>query len=271
MSAVEAFQPPVLTDLQQRLIESFRRDGIAITSFPELFGEDLWSEARADVAPFVREQEERLRELGPRPMKKDEFIQRRYLRADAKARFALGNIWLRIGISPNVLTIVNSYRGQLTRLHYVDNWFTVPYAGAEKRIASQRWHRDPEEPHVVKVFLYLSDVDEGSGPFEYVKGSFGGGRYGDLYPWGCGVSRVRDEEIDDAVAQEDRVVLTGGAGTMFFCDTGGFHRGGFAKTAPRVLAIWSYVSPTPGKGHRFDLELGDGELELAAEARAALA
>jgi hypothetical protein len=53
------------------------------------------------------------------------------------------------------------------------------------------------------------------------------------------VKRPPEDEIERAVASGDRVVMTGPAGTMFFCDTGGFHRGGFAKRMPRVLAMWS--------------------------------
>jgi hypothetical protein len=271
MNEPDRFERPTLTDLQQTLVTSMRRDGLAVTRFPDLFGDELWNEVRADIQPFVREQEAELRGSARRPMKKDEFIQRRYLRMKPKVRFGLENPWFRIGVSEPMLGIVNSYRGQYTRLHYVDNWFTVPYPHAEQRIASQLWHRDPEEDHVVKVFLYLSEVDEDAGPFEYMKGSPAGGRYGDLYPWGCGVKRPPEEDIEQAVDPQDHVVVTGAAGTMFFCDTGGFHRGGFARAHPRVLAMWSYVSPAAGKGHRFEVDLEGREAELPAEALAALA
>ena len=33
------------------------------------------------------------------------------------------------------------------------------------------------------------------------------------------------------------------AGTLLFCNTAGFHRGGFSTTAPRVLATATYSSP----------------------------
>jgi ectoine hydroxylase-related dioxygenase (phytanoyl-CoA dioxygenase family) len=46
-----------------------------------------------------------------------------------------------------------------------------------------RWHRDYNDQHLVKVFVYLVDVDEGTGPFEYVPGSARGGRYADIWPW----------------------------------------------------------------------------------------
>jgi phytanoyl-CoA dioxygenase PhyH len=264
-------QAPPLGDLQQQLLDSLRRDGIATVDCRELFGEELWAEAQADVAPFVAAETALLDQLGDRPENKDEYIVRRYMRQKPRVPFTLASPWLRIGISDASLGIVNAYRGQPVQLFYLDNWFTRPYAGADERIASQRWHRDPEEEHVVKVFLYLSDVTEGAGPFEYVKGSPPGNRFGHLWPWGEGKAKPTDEEMAGAAPAEERVTLTGPAGTMIFCDTSGFHRGGFAKTTPRVLSIWSYVSPGAAKGHRFEVDLEGREAELSPEARAALA
>ena len=58
---------------------------------------------------------------------------------------------------------------------------------------------------------------------------------------------------------------------MFFCDTSGFHRGGFARTKPRVLSMWSFVSPDYPKHRRFKVDVAGRESELSADARAALA
>jgi len=264
-------QAPPLGDLQQQVVDSLRRDGIAVVDFRDLHGEELWAEAQADVAPWVEEQKAALASLGDRPEGKDDFIVRRYMRQKPRVPFTLASPWLRIGISDTQLGIVNAYRGLQTSLFYMDNWFTQPFSGQEERIASQRWHRDPEEEHVVKVFLYLSDVTEDAGPFEYVKGSPTGGRWGHLWPWAEGKAKPTDEEMAAAAPAEDRVTLTGPAGTMLFCDTGGFHRGGFAKTTPRVLSIWSYVAPGSKDGHRFEADLEGREAELSADARAALA
>jgi hypothetical protein len=259
-----------LSGVQQQVVDSLRQDGIAVADFRELYGQELWAEARADIAPFVDEQTAQLDVLVERPESKDEFIVRRYMRQKPKVPFTLASPWLRIGVSDTQLGIVNAYRGLQTSLFYMDNWFTRPYAGADERIASQRWHRDPEEEHVVKVFLYLSDVTEEAGPFEYVKGSPPGNRFGQLWPWGGGEKHPPEEEVAAAVPPEECVAMTGPAGTMIFCDTSGFHRGGFAKTTPRVLSIWSYVSPAAAKGHRFEVDLEGREAELTAEARAAL-
>ncbi len=268
-----AAQTPALGAAERDVVESLRRDGIAVVRYEELLPEPSWAELQSDVRPFVESTAESVRDAGPAPRTKDDVIVRRFTGGNGDggpARFDVASPWLRVGLSDTMLGIVNAYRGESTRLLYLDNWFTVPYAGAEERVASQRWHRDPEEEHVVKVFLYLSDVDEGAGPFEYVKGSSAGGRYGELWPWASGKLHPPEDELYTAVDPQDRVTLTGPAGTMLFCDTGGFHRGGFARTSPRILAIWSYVSPTSGRTQRFEVDAAGLE-SLSGQARAALA
>jgi hypothetical protein len=274
LDELPAFEAPALNEVQQRAVDSLRADGIAVVQFSELFDRAFWAELEADIARFVSEKAELLRTLGPKPATKEEFILRRFYskgKAAPKPIFSLSSPWLRLALSEAILDVVNTYRDQLTRLYYLDNWFTVPFTGADERIASQRWHRDPEEAHVTKVFLYFSEVDEESGPFEYVKGSPAGNRYGGFEPWGEGTKHPSEDKVNRETAVEDRVALTGPAGTMIFCDTGGFHRGGFAQTKPRILYASTYVSPSTGRDHRYEVEREDREAELPAQVRAALA
>jgi hypothetical protein len=273
--AAPPFDTPALNDAQQRVVDSLRDNGIAVIPFQDLFDESVWNELRADIKGFVDVTEEDLRTSGiTRKTKKDAIIRRRYLdraKGAPKPQLTLDNPWLRVVSSDTMLGIINTYRDQLTRLHYLDSWYTVPYPDADKRISSQRWHRDPEEAHVVKVFLYVNDVDEEAGPFEYVRSSTTGGRYGELWPWEEESSFYPPgDELMAAVAPEDVLTLTGAAGTLIFCDTGGFHRGGFARTKPRILFMCSYVSPATGKGHRFVLDFDGREAELSPAARFAL-
>ena len=268
-----SFAPPTLDVTQQRILEELRRDGISVLRYEELLDEPAPAKLQADVAPFVAQSEERARAAGPAPRKKSDFIIRRFVDKSDDApepTFTLDSVWLRVGASERVLDIVNSYRGEPTRLHHVDNWFTVPFSGADSRVGSQRWHRDPEEEHVVKLFLYLSDVDEDAGPFEYVRGSFAGGRYGHLWPWNKDDRYPPEAELYDSIDPADRVAVTGSAWTMLTCDTGGFHRGGFARTKPRVLATWSYVSLSKRGHRRFVVDLDRPEAELPDQVRTAL-
>jgi hypothetical protein len=259
---------PVLSPVQERVVEQLRRDGVAIVPFAELFADDArWEQAAADMGEFVADTEallpsmshdDRVAAFGKA------FLVRRYRvkKGEDRPTFGLDNPWVSMGASAQFLGIVNAYRGEPMRLHDIDNWYTVPDAEAA-RSASQRWHRDGWENHIVKVFTYFNDVDEEAGPFEYILGSAAGGRYGSLWPWEDKEVYPPQDELEAAVDATDCRSLTGGPGSIVFCDTSGFHRGGFARTRPRILSYHTYLSDTGQQHHRrkFDVEVDVAELD----------
>jgi hypothetical protein len=240
---------PSLDDLQRRLVADLRQDGIAITSFSELVGDsELWKALATDIDAFAEGAAADVSDQLEKPTgKRDYYVSRwaaRHRGSDRERQVSIDDPWLTLGLSNRMLDVVNAYRGLWTKLLSVDNVYTVPFPESEERVGAQNWHRDPEDLHVVKVFMYFSDVDDEAGPFQYVQGSVKGGRYGDAWPW-----RVRGGgypptgELEKLVAPSDRVSAKGRAGTIIFCDTSGWHRGGFAKSKPRTLSIHTYVSP----------------------------
>jgi len=262
-----------LTPAQTAVLETLRRDGIAIVPFAELVGDDaLWGRLADDVDRFVESAKERVRADLAAPTEKDDYLIRRYragkAAADAPgedARFAADSPWLSLAVDSGLLDIVNAYRGRATKVVDIDQWYTVPFQADHDRVASQRWHRDPEDQHVVKVFVYFSDVDAGAGPFQYVRGSAEGGRYGDLWPWGETDWYPPQDEFEAKIPADERVTATGPTGTVIICDTSGFHRGGFAETSPRVLGYHTYVSPTSDQRRKFTVDWSgtDGLTERA--------
>ena len=90
----------------------------------------------------------------------------------------LDDPWFRVVASHRLLDLANAYLEMWSKLEYVDVWYSVPQPAAAERISSQRWHRDYDDKHLLKVFLYLVDVDEQMGPFQFVAGSQPGGQYG---------------------------------------------------------------------------------------------
>jgi hypothetical protein len=259
-----------LDDVQQRVLDSLRSDGIALVAFDDLFADSaLWDGVLADVAEFVRDVEGRLPELRAREDAKA-YIVRRF---HTSTPFRLDHPLLRVGLSSRVLDVINAYRGELTELVGLDDWYTIPDPQGDERVASQQWHRDPWDNHIVKVFTYLSDVDEEAGPFEYVRGSAAGGRYGDLWPWIDAVEQgvyPPQEELIAAVDPADVLTATGPAGTMIVCNTSGFHRGGWAKSRPRVLSYQTYVSPQAKVKKRFRVDWASAGDDLSPAARHAI-
>jgi hypothetical protein len=58
----------------------------------------------------------------------------------------------------------------------------------------------------------------------------------DLYP--------PQEEFEERIPKSAQVALTAPEGSMIFCNTSGFHRGGYATgNRPRVMAVYNYSSP----------------------------
>jgi Phytanoyl-CoA dioxygenase (PhyH) len=271
----DTYTPPALTDVQQCVLDDLLSRGISTIGFDELIGDPvLWQELQADMDAFVARAVERVPAGLVRPEHKEQFLIRRFRppkqgTAMDDARLAADGPWLRFAVGDELLSVVNAYRGLQTRLVDFDHWYTVPFPEDYDRVKSQQWHRDPEDDHVVKVFLYFSDVDEEAGPFEYVPGSTEGGPYADLLPWGKSDSWYPSvEEFDRAVPDSARMLVTAPAGTIVVCDTSGFHRGGYARSKPRILSTHTYVSPSSTWGRRFEVEWRNND--LSEQARAAL-
>ena len=249
-SAAEPYEErPDLSGAQRLAIGDLRARGIAVATFDQLVGDEaLWRELEAEMEEFTTRAQEFVPKLA-QPKKKDQFLVRRWTPDKEGSviddpRIPWDSPWLRFAACDTLLDVVNSYRGVYTKLVGIDNWYTVPFPEADTRVQSQRWHRDSEDIHVVKCFLYFSDVDEDAGPFEYMPGSADGGRYGELWPWAPeGSVYPPQEELEARIPESDRLRLTGPKGTLILCDTGGFHRGGYARAKPRVLSMHMYISP----------------------------
>ncbi len=265
---------PELSGAQARVVDDLRREGFALAKVDELLGDrdgsELWKTASAAGRGFV--DGERVRK-GIERYRPGQSGGKDYLVRLNEARQTLGpdDPWLRIGLSPAFLDTVNAYLGLWSKLNYVDLWYTIPSPVERQAVASQRWHRDPEDQRLVKIFLYLADVDAGAGPLEYVRGSHGGGRYARMWPNpDPGTASYPPEgEVDAHIPESDRVVATGPAGTLVFCDTHGLHRGGLATGSPRVLANWAYVTPASIFARRFEVSWAPGSAGSAGLSEAA--
>src|ERR687888_2528638 len=219
--------PPELDETQQTVLDRLHEDGYATLPLSDLLADQtVWNELDANATTFIAETEAELaREqaggesaLRRRPGK--EFVVRKYAWG---VQLGLDDPWLRLGVNPRLLDIANAYLGMWSKLEYVDVWYTAP-AGSDERRASQRWHRDFNDRHLLKAFLYLVDVDEATGPFEYVPRSALGGELDQLWPWRpLGENYPPEDEFVRRVNGRS-VTFTAPKGTIIFCNTAGFHR-----------------------------------------------
>ena len=230
-----------------RVLATLNRDGVAITTVDRLFGQSAcYDELQSNVDRLERE---------------DLAEEIAALRANSDASAAIGHktfifpllgdyplfdpgtIYARFGLQKPILRIANAYFGMYTRLRYYNVWHT--FATQAEARESQLWHRDREDYLILKVFVYLSDVDESAGPFTYAVGSHPKGqlRPEPAYFLEGAVKRSRDEQMAAVAPRERWMKCVGPKGTIIFADTRGYHKGGEARGRDRIMYTCMFTSP----------------------------
>ena len=258
---------------QRTLVDQLRGAGLAKTMLSALLPDVDWTKLQAAAngwlaTPEVRESERAYRaamEGNGEHGSKDYLISLLGVRDEAVLE--VDSPWLSVFLHERLLAVVNGYLGVFSKLNAVDVWSTVPLVHDHDDSGSQRWHRDPDDRRLVKVFLYLNEVGPGSGALEYVAHSRPDDRYGRLWPQEFPIgSRPPRDELERLIDPRDRIECSGPAGTLLFVDTCGFHRGGRATTGRRVLATSTHVTPASIWPRRFQLS-GDIESVAGTEAQ----
>jgi len=237
-------EQPGLDEVQRRVVSEVESQGYSLLAFSDLFPEESrWQELEAMRDRFVTETEEDLAAGGQhvRVREGKEFVVRLH---SYGVTLGLDDPWFAVCASRRMLDIANAYLRMWSKLEYVDVWYSVPQPEGAQRISSQLWHRDYNDKHLLKTFLYLVDVDEEMGPFQYIPGSQPGGPYADAWPWKpLGQNYPTEEELEERIPASAVRTFVGPKASLLFCNTAGFHRGGFSTSAPRILATATYSSP----------------------------
>jgi hypothetical protein len=223
--------PVKLSALQERITADLQRDGIAYTHLDELFpGKAVLKELQDYIAPL----------LSSATAKTDKTFFKQMWPVVPELDFS--NPFVRRILDITVVQITNAYMQMYSTFYYLALNVTAPVGDAAP-VASQRWHRDPEDKRMLKMFIYLNDVDLEAGPFMFLKGSQYGGRYGDVFPQKPPQGVYPDAtELEKLIDTKDIHVCTGKAGAVIFADTSGLHKGGYAKTKQRIMFTGGFYS-----------------------------
>src|SRR6187551_928105 len=192
--------PAQLDELQLGILSDVREQGYSLRSFHDVVPDaSAWAGLLEQRDRFVASTEADLAAGGEhvrvRPGK--EFVVRLQ---SYGVELGPADPWFRAVSSRRLLDLAIAYLEMWSKLEYVDVWYSVPQAATAERISSQRWHRDYNDKHLLKVFLYLVDVDDEMGPFQYVAGSQPGGPYADAWGWQpLGQHYPTEEELEQRV------------------------------------------------------------------------
>jgi hypothetical protein len=178
-----------------------------------------------------------------------------YFPTQSNKELDLNNPIIQFYTSTFIIYVASKYLGYIPQMNEITIQKTTSNY-SDTPIQSQKWHRDPQEMRTLKIFLYLSDVDEECGPFIYVKGSSptSKSKFSKLFP------QIKPKgsypnafAIEKLTSKHDIFQATAPLGTIIFCDTAGIHKGGLAKSKNRIMATGFYPSFRYTAGRNFSL------------------
>jgi len=223
---------PNLGDQDERILGALRRDGIFITTLDAL---DLpGSAAMLRTATTLAE------DFAP----------------EARALAARGEVFMMVpphqivqnphvylwGLQDRLLDIAEAYLGLPPGYDGVSINYTIADG---REISTRKWHRDWEDRRMLKIAIYLHDVEDGGGPLQMIcrQDSVQNGSVAFSY------GLADDAEIARRFGPgyvKDIVSCEGPRGTVIFNDTARFfHRGKPAVTRDRAAIFYSYFSSRP--------------------------
>lgn len=257
----DAAGAPPLSEVGKRVVRDLRTNGVAFAHIDEFFGDDTFARMQRHFAELLAQSEARgaASKSGSKP-----YI----VRLGGDCKLENGDVVTRIVTHPELASIAGHYMGMVPRFSSTRLWHTVPTEG-EERIASQQWHRDYNDLKFTKIFLYLNDVDERSGPLEYIAGTHRDGPHGHVLEDCLDESGRRDYVKDHQMApygarlNPHKTACVGRAGTLSFVDTYGFHRGG--KCIDRCRDVFIIQFTTNANTMRPQYSIADDFNELDSD------
>ena len=239
-------KPKSLSGEGRRVLTDLNRDGIAITTASKLLSDfSVYHELKTEVERI----EQRLATELDQARKNAEGVAEHktfiFNLLGDRPTLNSDDIMVRFALQKELLQMANAYFGMLTHLRFYNVWHTFATQAPARR--SQLWHRDPEDHLILKVFVYLSDVDEGAGPFTYAPGTHLKGQIHQepecFREPNRQAKRSEDDQMAAVVPPERWIKGLGDAGTIIFADTRGYHKGGLARTHDRIMYNCMFTSP----------------------------
>ncbi len=144
-------------------------------------------------------------------------------------------------LEPKLLDIVENYIG----LPIIYQYFAMRRSLADGRYSGiRRWHLDWEDRRIIKIIIYLNDVNVGGGPYEYISRNITPEAIKKLNYYNLGY--VSDAEMAAAVPKSLWKSCLATKGSVIISDTSSvFHRAQPPTQKERFSITFCYTSATP--------------------------
>lgn len=159
-----------------------------------------------------------------------------------------------------ILKLVQDYLGSVPIIDIVTAWYSFPVGRSSSEAATQ-FHFDLDRSKWLKVFYFLSDVDEESGPHVFIQGSHRDNGIPKEF-LREGYTRFSDELVESRFSRDDWSVITAPAGTILIEDTRGLHKGLPVVSGHRAVLQFQYsvdLFGSPSHLSEYNKNVFDGE------------
>ena len=137
----------------------------------------------------------------------------------------------------SLLALAQRYLGTAPVHDLVAMWWSAAGPGGPSSEAAQLFHFDLDRLRFVKLFVYLTDVDDDAGPHQFVAGS-----HRHLPATFRADRRYETDDVRAAFGDDAVRTICGPRGTMFLADTKGLHRGCPVRHGHRLVFQMEWAS-----------------------------
>ncbi|MCD6067573.1 MAG: hypothetical protein K0S33_2399 [Bacteroidetes bacterium] len=151
-------------------------------------------------------------------------------------------------MDPVLINIARQYLGCEPIFDFPAMWWSTSFLKEASSEAAQLYHFDLDRFKWLKIFIYLTDVNEDNGPHRLIRGS----HLPDAKPTELlkrGYARIPDEDIAQYHKKEDFIVIHGEAGAVFAEDTKCWHKGTPLRSGHRLVLEFEYTSSMFGSNY----------------------
>ncbi|WP_017316835.1 phytanoyl-CoA dioxygenase family protein [Mastigocladopsis repens] len=224
---------PALEERDRVIVNALKRDGVYVTTL-----EDLGLGSTSDLLQAAYTQLSRMK------AENNSNLTQRLPKISTVTDLREFSEW---GREQKLFNIIENYIGLPVAFQGVHLRKDFPN---ENQFGTLLWHKDSEDRRMVKMIIYLTDVDEKHGPFEYVPLSLTSKSRLNYYRiyyklWRSGYIGITDEQLREVIPEAKWKSCPGPAGTVIFTDPKTTLHHGTLRTEERSALFFVYTANSP--------------------------
>jgi hypothetical protein len=224
---------PPLEGCDRQILKALKRDGVYVTTLA-----DLGLSSTPELLKAAYEQLSQMEKID------NDHVAERLPQICTVTGLSEFSTW---GREKRLLNIIENYIGLPISFHGVHLRIDFP---SEHQFGTLLWHSDAEDRRIIKIFIYLNDVEEKTGPFEYIPRSLTSLfslKYWQLYYklWQSSYMGIDDEDVKKIIPKSAWKSCPGPAGTVIIVDTKNALHHGTVRTEERSALFLCYTANPP--------------------------